>query len=209
MFYKTRFAYSAERVLLLSTPFSLKGEAKMETKTRNITLCAVMIALATVLSMIPIYNAPFGGTVTLGSMVPLVLVCVMIKDYRWSRLACFTYSLIQMLIGFTAPPTTTLLYFVAVVLLDYVIPFTGIFVVNPISKLFKNELVGIGVGAAVAMVRRFICHFLSGILIWGVYAPEGQPVWLYSVLYNGGYMLPELVITTVASTVIYGVIRKR
>ena len=181
----------------------------METKTRNITLCAVMIALATVLSLIPIYNAPFGGTVTLGSMVPLVLICVMIHDYKWSRLACFTYSLIQMLIGFTAPPTTTFLYFVAVVLLDYVIPFTGIYVVNPISKLFKNELVGIGVGAAVAMVSRFICHFLSGILIWSSYAPDGQPVWLYSVLYNGGYMLPELIITTVASVAIYGVIRKR
>lgn len=182
---------------------------EIKTKTRNMTICAVMIALATVLSLIPIYNAPFGGTVTLGSMVPLVLICAMVKDYRWSYLSCFIYSLIQMLIGFTAPPTANFIYFVAVVLLDYVIAFTSIAVANPISKLFKNELLGIGVGAAVAMVRRFVCHFLSGILIWGAYAPEGQPVWLYSVLYNGGYMLPELVITVIASVAIYGVIKKR
>ena len=182
---------------------------EIKTKTRNITLCAVMISLATVLSLIPIYNAPFGGTVTLGSMVPLVLVCAMIKDFRWSALACFTYSLIQMLIGFTAPPTATFIYFVAVVLLDYAGAFTVIAVANPVSKLFKNELVGVGAGAIIAMSGRFVCHFLSGILIWKVYAPEGQPVWLYSILYNGGYMLPELVITTVASTLIYGVIRKR
>ena len=181
----------------------------IKSKTKNITLCAVMISLATVLSLIPVYTAPFGGTVTLGSMVPLVLVCALIKDYRWSLLACFAYSLIQMMIGFTAPPTKTFLAFAAVVLLDYVIPFTGIYVANPISKLFKNELVGIGAGATVAMLRRFVCHFLSGILIWNTVAPDGQPVWLYSLLYNGGYMLPELVITTVASILIYGVMRKR
>ncbi len=181
----------------------------IKTKTKNITLCAVMIALATVLSLVPLFNAPYGGTVTLGSMVPLVLVCVMIEDRRWSYLTCFAYSLIQMLIGFTAPPTANLLYFVAVVLLDYVFAFTSIAVANPISKLFKNKILGIGVGSVVAMMGRFLCHFLSGILIWGVYAPEGQPVWLYSILYNGGYMLPELLITTIASVAIYGFIRNR
>ena len=41
------------------------------------------------------------------------------------------------------------------------------------------------------------CHFASGILIWDVYAPEGTPVWLYSFLYNGGYMAGELIITVV------------
>ena len=182
---------------------------KTETKTRNITLCAVMIAIATVLSLIPIYNAPFGGTVTLGSMVPLMLVCVMIRDFRWSALTCFAYSLIQMLVGFTAPPTATVLSFVAVVLLDYVIAFTVISIANPVSKLFENEIVGVAAGSVVAMLGRFVCHFIGGILIWKVYAPEGQPAWLYSLLYNGGYMLPELVITTVASGLIYGVVRRK
>lgn len=180
-----------------------------ETKTRKLTECAIMVALATVLSFIPIYQAPYGGSVTLGSMVPLVLVCAHIKDFRWGALACFAYSLIQMMFGFAAPPTTTLAYFFAVVMLDYVVAFTVICLVNPISKLFKNELVGIGTGATIAVLCRFICHFITGILIWGVYAPEGQPVWLYSLLYNGGYMLPELVITVIFSTAIYAVMLKR
>ncbi len=182
---------------------------KTETKTKNITLCAVMIALGTVLSLVPIYNAPFGGTVTLGSMVPLILVCALVSDFRWSALTCFAYSLIQMLIGFTAPPTATVLSFVAVILLDYVIAFTSISIANPISKLFENKIAGVAAGSVIAMLVRFVCHFLGGILIWKVYAPEGQPVWMYSLLYNGGYMLPELLITTVASTLIYGVMEKR
>lgn len=179
------------------------------TKTKKLTECAVMVALATVLSFIYIYQAPQGGSVTLGSMVPLVLVCAHIKDFRWGLLACFAYSLIQMMVGFMAPPTATLAYFFAVVVLDYVVAFTVIFLVNPISKLFRNELLGIGIGATVAVLCRFLCHFATGILIWGVYAPEGQPVWLYSLLYNGGYMLPELVITVMLSTAIYAVMLKR
>jgi len=181
----------------------------IKSKTKNITLCAVMISLATVLSLVPLYTAPFGGTVTLGSMVPLVIVCASIKDFRWSALTCFAYSLIQLLIGFAAPPTATFFNFLAVVLLDYVIAFTVISLANPISKLFQNELLGIAAGSMVAMVGRFVCHFLGGILIWGSCAPEGQPVWVYSLLYNGGYMLPELVITTVASSLICVVMKKR
>ena len=185
-----------------------RKEMKTQTKTKKITLCAVMIALASVLSLVPLYHAPYGGTVTLGSMVPLILVCMYIKDVRWSLLACFAYSLIQMLFGFAAPPTQTFVYFLAVVLLDYIIAFTAISVANPIARLFKNQVFGIAIGSIAALLIRFLCHFISGILIWGVYAPEGQPVWLYSILYNGGYMIPEIVITTVISTVIYGFLLK-
>lgn len=179
------------------------------TKTKKLTECAVMVALATVLSFISVYQAPQGGSVTLGSMVPLVLVSVHIKDFRWGLLACFAYSLIQMMLGFMAPPVASFGYFVAVVMLDYVVAFTVICLVNPISKLFKNELVGVGIGTCTALLCRFLCHFMGGMLIWGVYAPEGQPVWLYSLLYNGGYMLPELILTVILSGAIYAVILKR
>ena len=46
----------------------------------------------------------------------------------------------------------------------------------------------------VLVLIRFVCSFLSGWIIWGVYAPEGQAPWLYSLVYNGGYMLPNTVL---------------
>ena len=52
-------------------------------------------------------------------------------------------------------------------------------------------------GAAVAL-GRYICHILSGVMIWGVYAGEGQSVLAYSLIYNGSYMIPEIIITTVS-----------
>ncbi len=178
-----------------------------QTKTRKLTECAVMVALASVLSLVCIYQAPFDGKVTLGSMVPLILLCVHIKDFRWGVIACFAYSLVQMMLSFAAPPTATLPYFFAVVMLDYIIAFSILAIANPISCMFADKYTGVAVGSAVAVFMRFICHFISGILIWGVYAPEGQPVWLYSLFYNGGYMLPELIITTVLSSVLYRVLR--
>lgn len=181
----------------------------MQMKTKKLTECAVMIALATVLSFVYIYQAPYDGKVTLGSMVPLVLVCVHIKDFRWGLLACFAYSLVQMMFGFAAPPTVTVGYFFAVVMLDYIMAFTFLCLVNPVSKLFKNKLLGVGVGTAIAVLFRFLCHFISGILIWGVYAPEGWSVWLYSLIYNGGYMLPELIITVLLAVAIYALVLER
>ncbi|MBQ9985227.1 MAG: energy-coupled thiamine transporter ThiT [Oscillospiraceae bacterium] len=182
---------------------------RINNKTRRLSECAVMIALSTVLSMICIYQAPYGGKVTLGSMVPIIIVCAHIKDFRWGLLACFVYSLVQMLLGFAAPPTATIGYFAAVVLLDYIVAFTVLCIVNPISKIFGNTLAGVAVGTVIAMLCRFMCHFITGILIWGVYAPEGQPVWLYSLIYNGGYMIPEAVITVSLSSVIFAVLKKR
>ncbi|MBQ7108884.1 MAG: energy-coupled thiamine transporter ThiT, partial [Clostridia bacterium] len=61
----------------------------------------------------------------------------------------------------------------------------------------KKRDFAISISGAIVMMIRFVCHFLSGILIWGVYAPEGTSVWAYSLLYNGGYMLPEIIISTI------------
>ncbi len=192
-----------------SVIFLLKGRFIVESKTKKLTECAVMVALASVLSLIKIYDAPYGGSVTLGSMVPLIVACVHIKDIRWGILMCFTFSLIQMMFGFAPPPTPTLWYFALVVLFDYVVAFTVLALANPISRLFKNGIVGAVVGAFGAVFARFICHFISGYFIWGVYAPEGQPVWLYSLLYNGGYLLPELVISTILTGAVCAVIFKK
>lgn len=67
---------------------------------------------------------------------------------------------------------------------------------------FSNKLVGVGVGTAVVCFIRFMCSFLSGVLIWGNLS-DGLPAWTYSLTYNGSYMLPETIMTTVAAVLIY------
>ena len=168
------------------------------TKTQIMVECALMIALATVLGYIPIFEMPQGGSITLCSMAPIILAAHR-NGLKWGLFTGFVHSLIQMLLGFkNVLYCTTFPAMIGCILLDYVIAFTALGLAAAVEKPFKNKLVGIGVGSVVVGLIRYLCSFLSGILIWGGYAPEDMPVWLYSLTYNGSYMIPEIIITAVA-----------
>ncbi len=169
--------------------------------------CAMMIAMATVLSMFKLFTLPQGGSVTIASMVPLVLVSYR-HGLKWGIGTAFVHSLLQMLLGFYPPPAQTFMAFVGVILLDYVLAFTVLGTSAFFGKPFKNRIASVAVGATVVGVLRFLCSFLSGILIWSSYTPEGTPVWLYSLTYNGGYMLPEIIITVVVAVILVPVLDK-
>ena len=173
--------------------------------TKKITTSALMIALATVLMWVSkLIPAPWlqGGSVTLASMVPIIAVSILFGT-KWGLCASLAYSLIQMMFGFYPPPTQTLLNFVLVILFDYVFAFgvlglAGIFYTLSGKRAFSAAFSGF-----VVTCLRYICHIISGILIWGVYAKEGQTVIAYSLIYNGTYMIPEIIITTVVLALIF------
>ena len=176
-------------------------------RTRTLVECALMIAVGTVLAQIKIFEMPYGGSVTLVSMLPVILVSFR-HGVKWGLATGFVNSLLQMLLGFYAPPAGTVLAFVGVVLLDYVLAFTLLGLAGLIAKLFQNRMVGAAVGTAAVCVIRFLCSFLSGALLWGSYQEyydwaNGMSVWLYSLIYNGSYMLPELVLTTIVTVLLY------
>lgn len=166
-------------------------------KTKKLATCSLMIATAVVLAAVSkLIPAPWlqGGSVTLASAVPIILVSL-IYGAKWGLLTSLTYSVIQMITGFYPPPTPNLLNFVLVILLDYIIAF-GVF---GLADLFykKDKPLTIPLSGLVVTFIRYICHIISGLLIWGVYAEEGQSVFSYSLIYNGTYMIPEMIITTV------------
>lgn len=160
-----------------------------------------MAAVATVLSMIPLIRLPQEGTVTFASMAPIILFSFT-ADLKYSLITAFVYSLIQMMLGGIAPPAENFVSYMAVILLDYVIAFTVLGFAGSIKRKFKNKYIGAGVASVAVTFIRFICHFMSGILIWSVYAPEGQSALLYSLIYNGSYMSFEIVITTIAAIIL-------
>lgn len=171
-------------------------------KTKKLTLAGMLIALATVLSFIKIFDMPYGGSVTAGSMVPIIIFSMM-SDLKWGITQALVYSLIQLMLGWYAPPAQTFVSFAAVILLDYVIAFGGLGLAGPIRRRLGGGYAATAAGVVIVLFIRFLCHFLSGILIWGSLAPEGQPVWLYSLLYNGGYMLGETVVTVVVTLFVF------
>lgn len=163
-------------------------------RTRKLSQGAAAVAMAAVLSMVILYQLPNGGSVTAASMAPIILYSFFYGP-KWGLLTSFAYALIQMLMGFYPPPAPGLWQFLLAVFLDYIFAFGALGLAGSIGKPFGRWGPVIGTFAVVA--ARFVCHFLSGILIWSAYAPEGTPAWVYSLTYNGSYLLAELVLTLI------------
>ncbi len=157
---------------------------------------SMCIALSFVLSLVVLYQLPNGGGITAASASPLVLFSIR-RGVKWGLLASSVFVILQLMTGFYPPPVPSLFMFALVIFLDYAVAFG---VLGLAGMFYKSNSPASGAfGAAAVLFVRFMCHFASGILVWNVYAPEGQPVWLYSLIYNGSYMAFEIVINAVVT----------
>lgn len=176
-------------------------ENKQKTNIKKIALCGVMIALGTVLSFIKPYEPPLGGGVTVLSMVPVAFLSCML-GLKWGFGAAFAYSILQLFISMGEVMSWGLSAgaVVATFLLDYIIAYT---VLGFSGILSKKGAWGVVAGVAIATFLRFLCHFVTGVYIFDIWLPEEwDNVWLYSLCYNGGYMLPEIVLTCVGTALL-------
>ena len=184
----------------------------MSDKTAKLTVSAVLIALATALSEIKLPGIwVHGGGITIVSMLPLVLLTNRYGT-RYGLVCCLGYSLIQMILGIdNLQWAQSFLMGVGIVLFDYVLAYTAI----GTSAVFKGKLGGrrkeIALGVVLSMTLRFICHFISGWMVWHSIAPEqfswSTPLW--SLIYNVSYMAPEIILTTVGAVVSYDALKKQ
>lgn len=175
--------------------------SKNYSKTRTLVECALMVAIGTVLANLKLFTMPNGGSVTLLSMLPFVLVSFR-HGVKWGLFTGFVNGCLQMLLGFWAPPTPGLLPLVGMILLDYLLAFMALGLAELFARPFSNRMAGVAVGTLVAGLLRFLCSFLSGVLIWGNLS-EGLSAWTYSLVYNGSYMVPETLLTAAAALLLY------
>ena len=190
--------------------------AKKNSPLLKLTECSVMLALSIALSFIKIWKMPMGGSVTLLSMLPIMLVSVK-YGFKGGVPVAFLYAMFQLLMGVASGDVfvycTTGAMVVICVLFDYLLPFTVLGCAamfrGPADKLReKNRVAGDALllaGFVIVVVFRFACHYVTGFSIWGQWAPEGQSKFIYSLIYNGQYMLPECIFTTIGAAVMIGV----
>lgn len=180
----------------------------MKTNAKVLAECGVLIALATVLSLVKVFKLPWGGSITLLSMLPIVLIAIR-HGVKTGVFAAFIFALIQLLFGITMDGLLgwglTAGMLIACILLDYVIAFTVI----GLAGVWRTKGVGGAIGGtAFAIFLRFVSHVLSGVYVfasagklWEGFATDNT--WLYSILYNGAYMLPELIFTVIGAAILY------
>ena len=178
-----------------------------KTKLTILTECAVMVALAFALSYVKVYEMPLGGSVTLASMLPIMLIGL--KHGRLVGLgAGFTYSLTQLfqalLSGNVFPYCETALTLVLCILLDYIVPFTllGLSGILVGVKLPWSREISFYLGSVLVVFIRFLCHFTTGVAIWGQWAPDGMGKFLYSFVYNGSFLSLDFIICIITAVLI-------
>ena len=178
------------------------------TKTNVLVEGAIMVALATVLSFLKVVQFPWGGSITILSMLPIVVFALR-HGVRKGLTVSFAYSLVQLgqgillegLLGWGLTPTAL----IACIFLDYV----GAFSVLCLAGAFGNKrMTAIIGGTVLGLVLRFALHYVSGVAIFHSFGElwEGfstDNTWLYSLLYNGAYMLPEAIFTTAGALILF------
>ena len=203
-------------------------------KTKRITESAMLIAMAIVLELVSkafIPEMPFGGQITLVSMLPVVLISYR-HGVRWGLVSGVAYALVEMLLGAKTVAAafqpgyfgdgTMIVNALIMCLLDYLVAFTLL----GLGGCFRDRIAKPGaalmLGSVAALGARYVSHILSGYILFSGWAEwfftqEGFPGWgmqlveslspemlglVYSVVYNGMYMVPEMILTAAAALLI-------
>lgn len=186
----------------------------------------ILLAMATILSVIQPFALPFGGGITIVSMLPIVLLSYR-HGVKWGLFSAFIYSLLQIVTGFGTvkgffvPEDYALWAGIGIVLLDYVIAYTML----GFGGIFRNKLkapLALCLGSIVALLLRYLVHTISGAIFFGAWAEwfftqegfyaigakimetfsGGGLAIVYSIFYNGLYMIPEIILTAIVAFII-------
>lgn len=195
----------------------------------------MLLAVAVILSFVKIAEFPFGGSITLASMMPIILISC-IYNVKWGIGAAVVYGVIQILTGmgtvsaFFLPGESRMAIpaAIGVCFFDYaaaygVLGFGGIF-----KNKLKSAAAEVALGTFTALILKYTMHVISGAIFFSAWAEwfftgglsqtaifkpfcefvadnvSGRwLVLLYSVIYNGAYMIPETIITTAAVPAVY------
>ncbi len=167
------------------------------TRVKMIVEAGLVIAMSYLLQMIVLFKMPQGGSVKAASLVPLLFFA-----YRWGgkagMLTGLGYGIIHFLLGFkySIHPLS--------VCLDYFVAYSVIGVAGFFSGSRTNALLG----GAVACFLRWCSTVVSGAVVFASYAPAGQNPWIYSMVYNATYMVPDMLINLVVLALLYNPLQR-
>lgn len=171
--------------MLLAACYITKADTKVKTGTRRLAFSAMAIALAFVTSFIKFLSLPMGGSITLFSMF---FICLIGYWYglRSGIMAAVAYGILQLVID----P-----YIISIpqMLCDYIFAFGAL----GLSGIFCGAKHGLVKGYITGILGRFVFAFLSGLIFFGSYAPEGMNAAVYSAVYNGAYIFTEAILTII------------
>ncbi len=189
VFYPTTLGYVCLIVffiLLIVLALILGGKSfKNGNMTRQLVFSAMAMALATVLSEMRLWKMPLGGSVT-----PMSMLFICLIGYWYGPAAGVLTGMAHGMLQLILNP---MIYSIPQLLIDYPLAFGAL----GLSGFFWKAKNGLLKGYILGVFGRFVFAFLSGVLFFADYAPEGMNPVVYSILYNGGYIFAEAALTIV------------
>lgn len=190
------YTFSALAVILLAAAvifFCSKNSSTRKMTTQQLVTCAVALALAYVTSYIKLFKLPFGGSVTLFSMLFIVLI-----GYWYGAKIGILTGLVYGIFQFLQEPYVLSLFQVCC---DYILAFGAMGIAGFFSKSKKHGLVKAYLAAILA---RGAFHALGGYLYWMDYMPSNFPkslTALYPIIYNYSFILAEGILTVIVISI--------
>lgn len=198
-------------------------------KTKRLALSGVMLAMSVVLSFIKVFEWPFGGSITACSMLPIAILGYT-YGVKWGLICGAAHGVLQAITGATITSAFAGMNagsVLAIILTDYIFAFAAVGLSGMFKGRIKNQTLAFSLGTALAILLRYIAHIVSGYIFFKSYAgwffgevmvngftaklmqkcsPDMLGI-IYSVIYNGAYMLPELILTSVAAVLVISLIK--
>ena len=172
---------------------------KSTVRTKKLVECALLVAVGTVLSLFSVVQMPYGGSVTLASMLPVILIAYR-HGLGWGLGSGAVYAVVQQLLGLkNLSYFTTWQSIVAVILLDYMIAFVVTGLGGVFRRVVKQQNLALAYGSILVGVLRYVCHVISGATVWAGLSIPTEAALIYSLGYNATYMIPETVVLVLAA----------
>lgn len=195
--------------------------------TIKLTVCAVMVAMSTVLSFLKITELPMGGSVTVFSFIP-VLFAGFAFSYKWGIASGLVYGVLQAIFGLSASVAGCGFKWWQVALcamLDFFAAGAMLGTAGTFKRFIKSPQLAFAVGTVFACIMKFLCHFLSGYILFGSFAEwfftEGAGknygaqilntfsgnalAAIYSLIYNSLFMVPEIISSAIIAVVLMSI----
>ena len=166
-------------------------------KLHLMTKSALMVCLSLILKQIKLFSMPFGGSVTFGSLAPLIILSNKygVKTGVFASFVCFV---VHFIMSFKVPPAKSFSAIVLIIFLDYVLQYLLVGLSGFFGRFFSfGRFNKMYTGVAVSFILKILFSAVSGTVFWSEYAPGFLSIPLYSLAYSCAYLIPEFIITVI------------
>ena len=172
---------------------------KQNKSLQALTESALMISLAVVLSFLKLISMPYGGSVTLASLLPIAII-----SYRHGIgrgvFSATVYAVIQQILDLSLLSyATSWQSVVAIIVLDYLLAFAVAGIAGIFRRPIQNQTAALTLGCFLVSLCRYACHVISGATVWAGLSIPTEAALSFSFAYNATYMIPEAIILLVTT----------